>query len=335
MVSLSERFSNYKKQVQNYIYNREIKNFNKICEKENKFKDFSKHTIISGEPRGGTTWLMELLMNEKDCIIWEPLHYKYLGAYNKGFLNQVGHMPYIPENQEWAEAKEYFMKLFGGQLPYGMNVNFQYKNNPLKENRNLLIKFCRANMLLPWLNSQFPEIRPIYLIRHPLSVISSQFRHSSFNEVGTLHNLFEVRKNGIPRFSDIFDKYEDKISKIKSRESMYANWWAIQNLLPLKSQNRNWITVSYESLFLNPLNELERIAHHLNTEVSNFNTENINNPSKTTKEGSGILENRNQLSNFKRHLSSEQIKEILDIIHSYGIDCYSDELEPRYDKLGY
>lgn len=334
MVSITERIKNYKKQISNYKIDKKIKNFNEDCKKLKKYSDFSKHIIISGEPRGGTTWLMEILMNKSDCLIWEPLHHKHLKDYSENFYNQIGQIPYIPENEKWAMGEKFFNQLLNGQLPYGLPINFQY-NTKFEKSDGLLIKFCRANMLLPWINKNFPETKPIYLLRHPLSVISSQLRHSAFKDVGTIYQLFKIREAQNPAFSDIFNTHKDKINKIKSKESMYANWWAIQNLLALNTDDRNWLTVSYESLYLKPMFELERISNHLNIEMSRFSFDKITQPSYTTQPGSGILEQKNQLSNFKRHLTKDQIKEILDIIHSYGIDCYSDKLEPEYEKLEY
>ena len=86
MVGLKERLSNYKKQFDNYTIKKKILKFNNYCTKHNPFEDFSKHIIICGEPRGGTTWLMELLMNKSDCLIWEPLHFVHLNNYKKDFI---------------------------------------------------------------------------------------------------------------------------------------------------------------------------------------------------------------------------------------------------------
>jgi hypothetical protein len=244
-------------------------------------------------------------------------------------------MPYIPESQDWEPGRTFFTQLFNGELPYGLHINFTYGKHQIQNCDGLLIKFCRANLLLPWLCRQFPEIRPIHLIRHPLSVISSQFRHPAFRDVGIKHHLFEIRKNGNPVFSDIFDRHYDKISKIRSRESLFANWWAIQNSVVLKAEHKNWIAVSYESLYLNSTMELERIAAHLGVHTARFSTQNLHKPSYTANTGSEVIESKNHLSNFKRYLSKDQIKEILDIIQSYEIDCYSDALEPHYDRLGY
>ncbi len=334
MVSLSTRLNNYSKQYRIFKQNKDIDRFVKRNKVNMPFNNYSKHIFISGEPRGGTTWLMELLMQPNDCLIWEPLHLQNLQQYNPEFYKALGILPYIPENETWNDAREYFKKLFSGELPYGLEINRQYHIKNLNACNNILFKFCRANMLLPWLTKEFPEIKPIYLIRHPLSVISSQFRHSAFNSVGTIHNLFEVRTKGNPLYTDIFEKHANKINAIKSRESMFANWWAIQNSIPLNARKKNWLTVSYERLYLNPIEELDRISDYIRIR-STYNIEAIKSPSSTTKSGSGILEKKSQLANFKRHLTNSQIKEILDIIESYEITQYNDEYEPKYNLLGY
>jgi hypothetical protein len=40
-----------------------------------------------------------------------------------------------------------------------------------------------------------------------------------------------------------------------------------------------------------------------------------------------------QLSKWKRHLTSDQIDRVLGITHSFGIDWYTEDLEPDYEKL--
>lgn len=111
MVTLSERFDNYRRQFQRFLTKREIAAFNRYNQQTQRFDDLSAHIIISGEPRGGTTWLMELLQKEVHAIVWEPLLQDTLATYtNQDLVRELGLTPYIPESTKWPEA-EHFLTL--------------------------------------------------------------------------------------------------------------------------------------------------------------------------------------------------------------------------------
>lgn len=326
-------FNRIKRKIELLLFEKKIRTFNYNNRINNPFNKIENNIIISGEPRGGTTWLMELLLDDRKCIIWEPLHPVVLKKFSiNNFHNDLGHIPYIPYNEKWDEAKIFFNDLFHGFLPHGLNYNLFYGRKHFNHAESLLIKFCRANILLPWLTKEFPNIKPIYLIRHPLSVISSQLRHNAFEELGNTKNIFEIQES---KFNDIFKKHENQIKLINNRISMFANWWSIMNVIPYNHKDKNWLTIAYESLYLRPEFELKRIEDYLNINLSHISLEKINKPSSTTKKGSGIIEGTNQLSNWEKYLNHDEISQILSIVHKYGIDCYDHNNEPNYTLLGY
>jgi hypothetical protein len=333
MIPLKERFSNYKRQFDRYLVNRQIAAFNRYNRASHRFSDFSEHLIIAGEPRGGTTWLMELLKEENDAVIWEPLQIERLQQHPvSGFYRDIGLVPYVPEGTAWEPAYTFFNDLLQGHLPLGLEHNFQQGGHGLKDKDRLLFKFCRANMILPWLTSAFPGIKPIYLVRHPLAVISSQLNFPPWEKFGPTNSFFDMHQS---RFSDIFDQYSHLRNSINSRTALFANWWAIRNVLPYSHAGKRWLTVSYERLYLHPQEELDRIAAWLGETFPDEVYARVKIPSATTQPGSAILENGNQLANWRKYLSKDQVDEILGIVHAYGITAYSDSLEPDYKLLGY
>lgn len=331
---MRQRIKNYQKSWQDFNIHLKIEKFNKECAETGSLSDFSKHIIVAGEPRGGTTWLMEMLMADDQAIVWEPLHQQHLKKlYGEQFADDIGFMPYIPEHVDWPKVESFFSDLFSGHLPVGLRRTFTYDKH-LKDARRLLIKFCRANMMLPWLTDKFPNLRPVYIVRHPLAVIASQYRMKAFEGMGEIHNIFDAQKS---RYTDIFDKHADKINAINSKEAMFANWWAISNVIPLThpDNNKKWLTVSYESLFLNPQKELDRIADYIHAPLADDIATRIKKASISTQPGSGILTNGSQLGTWKNKFSQQQIDTILSIVQSYGITAFSEAEEPDYTQLGY
>src|SRR5690606_10339837 len=73
-----------------------------------------EHYMIFSDPRGGSTWLMEIVkqVTEKP-ILWEPLHINKVAELKElGF----GWRQFIPENTNWVEANEFFNQLFKGKI---------------------------------------------------------------------------------------------------------------------------------------------------------------------------------------------------------------------------
>lgn len=333
-MGLIQRFKNYQKSLENFNIHLKIERFNRECKETEALTDFSRHVIVSGEPRGGTTWMMELLMDNHQAIVWEPLHQNGLKKlYGDDFAEDIGFMPYIPENEEWEEAEQFFSELFSGYLPIGLRRTFTYDKS-LKNVDRLLIKFCRANMILPWLTKKFPNIRPIYIVRHPLAVIASQYKMKAFEGMGESTNIFDAQES---RYSALFDKHADKINAINSKEAMFANWWAISNVIPLTHprNNKSWLTVSYEKLFLDPVGELKRIENYIEAPLPEGVITRVKKASISTQPGSGILSNGSQLGTWKNLLTQQQIDTILSIVKSYGITAFSESEEPDYAQLGY
>ncbi len=300
--------------------------------------DVDRHLVISGVPRGGTTWLAELLLPvPRTALVWEPLHPHHVREYPvAGFHHDLGRIPYVPEDADWEPGRAFFDDLFRGRFLPASAVNNWVRTTIPRPGRKhrWVYKMCRANLLLPWLVGTYP-LHPIYLVRHPLAVISSQFRHEAFDDMGTIHNLFELQRSA---HSDVFERYDHLIGAIDSRESMFANWWAITNVVPLTHPANNvaWLTVSYERLLSQPHRELDRIAQRLDVEFPPATRRRVRAASAVADPGiAGTVDAGRQLAAWRARLTAKQVAIIMEVVHSYGIDAYSLDAEPDYRRLGY
>lgn len=332
MVSFSERLSNYKKGFIIAKLKRQAKKNEFLNIKYNRFNT-TDPIIICGQPRGGTTWLAEVMSeNKKTGIIWEPLHPVVMSKYEKSsrFINELGHFPYIPEDIKNEDLKLLFEDVFTARfLPFEY-VRWPEKINGTNMNKDhWIVKFCRANRMLPWITKHLEIRLPIYLLRHPCAVVSSQMRHEAFKNMGSEYNS----ENGI--YQDLFSQHEDILKTVKTPIGKLAAWWAMDNVLPLKhpENNKKWITVTYEELISRPETSFKHLYDRLDLPMPTNLISNLNRPSSTTKPGAMVLEGGNQLEGWKNKLTRLEIKEILDIVHAFGIDIYNDNLEPDYSKI--
>src|SRR5690606_10560197 len=173
--------------------------------------DPNKARIICGDPRGGTTWLAQLLNQlPGSALIWEPLA---VSEVKEVHALKFQWRQFIPESDSWPEAKELMECILSGRLlsPY---LCQQTTPQQLRDATHLLIKFCRANQLLPWLTKEFNfEAPPVYLVRHPCAVVASQMKQGDWRNVSPSFTMPEGRYTSFYADHEQFLKTIDTIEK--------------------------------------------------------------------------------------------------------------------------
>ncbi|SKA48607.1 Sulfotransferase family protein [Chitinophaga eiseniae] len=290
---------------------------------------------IFSEPRGGSTWMASLLTRlPQSVLVFEPMF--LIPAYREIKPVQFVFNQYIPEEAAWPEATEYFRKLYHQEIDSFSSLRLYYSNKSLRDIRNsryFIYKDVNSNMLLPWLTRQF-DINPIYLLRHPCAVISSQLKYRHWDYIQQdLRAYFPDPKD---RHQELFEQYKDVIGKISKPEERLAAEWALHNVVPLKhpENNRRWITVSYEKLYNEPETELENIFSRLGVDMPAEIYSAIRKPSFTTINSSkSLIEQGGQLAAWKQSLTTAQVRNILQIVREFGIDIYDESPEPDYSRI--
>jgi hypothetical protein len=272
--------------------------------------------IITGDPRGGTTWLSEIIQTLPNTpIIWEPL---WLGK-EKTF-REIGfsYRQYIPEEEFFLEAHQAFSRLFSGKILNNFLCQFTSPKE-IQNADNLLFKFVRANQLLPWLTNQFNfHHPPLYIVRHPCAVVASQIKQGGWEHVKP---KFEIPKGP---YKEFYLEHEDFISGIDTIEKRMTFVWALTNSVPLEHSGNNirWVTITYEDLLLEPEHELNRIEKRWGVQFPDAVKNIIQKPSKTTVEGSPILAKK-QLEFWKDSLTTRQIDDVFLVLDYFKVKLYS------------
>lgn len=283
------------------------------------FKNFNPadQFVIFSDPRGGSTWLTEMIHTiPSTAIIWEPLHIHEVKVVNKlGF----GWRQYIPEEQKWPEASKVINKILSGRL-----INeWTMLNTTIKDYyqaKQLIIKICRGNMLLPWITNQinftFP---PIYLVRHPFAVVVSQLKQGGWN--------YQFQKFDIPDipFNDVYKEHEIFLNSLKTNEEILTAYWCLTNQIPLNHErnNQKWVTLYYEELITNPLREIMRIFERWHMDIPQ-RIELVFRKKSSTSLGSSRVDSPDiQLSRWKNELNPKQIKKMSGVLDYFNIKMYN------------
>ena len=296
--------------------------------------DREKLIVLCGVPRGGTTWLFEVLLNTVPgtCGIWEPLDLRSSSL--PGQLN-FSWRQHIDTDTRWPQAEDFFGHLFTGTY---LNVSlihhygfFEFlKENVLSD--TYLIKFCRANRLLMWMIRRFEIKNSILLIRHPCAVVASQLFHRGWNHV------LEDKTAEHPIVSSDYLQQHGWIHSIvkeaRTPEEKLAVTWCLDYYIPLAQLRPHpWLLVSYERLVTDGHIEMQRIFDMIGCDPPDNLTRHLARPSKTTMQDSNVYQHTNPLATWKRRLSKDQQERILTIVSEFGLDFYTDSLEPDYGRL--
>lgn len=280
--------------------------------------------LLFASPRGGSTWLEEMIAKVPGvATLWEPLDIERNPVAGRtGFWWRQ----HIPEDADWPEAHAMFEDLFAGRTlsPYLARATTLQQ---LKTADRLLVKFVRGNLLLPYIVKQFSVPPPVLLVRHPCAVVASM---KSFG-------LWTMRDQVVApphRYDHVYRKLNEMIGPVRSEAAYMAKIWCINNAWILKHHGtgNQWQLVTYEDLVLNTRTTLNSILQKWGMEPSTESDSVLNRPSKTTHLSSPVHDPMEQLTAWKRLLSKEEIRDILDVMDRCEVNFYNEDVLPQYQK---
>jgi sulfotransferase family protein len=301
--------------------------------------------FLAGPPRSGTTWLMNILETIPEYkTIFEPLNKKYYPENLTLWKNQ----PYLYFDVQNEVIKNQLNQLFLGtkasKIPYHDSYSPLDYISRLKK-KKLIIKSIEGCRLVPWLSNAFNFREMFIIIRHPCATIRSQVE----NKIGWFFtpdykediNVLKLKLlEDIENISELDNKefLFNKIKKINSIKEIIAVSWCLDVYLPIKYFNKkSWNIISYEQLFLNPMEKVEKIFSILDEKPNEKVYEKIN---KVTRTGQ-FIQSKNkfdpkiQLSKWKEKLNENDISKIMTIVQDwFGLDLYNDFF-PSEESLRY
>lgn len=298
-------------------------------ENEHKQNISAKETFcIFSNPRGGSTWLGEILSEIPDSVFCnEPLF--RLQEFSE--LNFTWHQP-IPAGDDWPEAKAVFKKLLNREI-LRYNVYHTHGLLDIPNAKAHIFKFCHGNMLLEWFTEHF-DVNPILLVRHPCAVVASQLKHHGWEHLKSGKEATYY----IPDFrhNETYFLYEDVLKTVKTVEENLAATWCLTMVDSLKNKANDvkWITLAYENLYTNFEYEMDRVFGRLGIEIPSAVYERNRKISVSTLQYSkDYLLSGKQLSSWKDHLSLKQQQNIMGIVQAFGIDHYTLDPAPDLSKM--
>jgi hypothetical protein len=338
-----------------------VHRLDKIIFRSKKF-NIKDTILISGTPRSGTTWLMEIFEVIPGYIsLFEPLNPIYFPESIKVGLQS---RKYLPPDVDWPEGEEYLRKIFTGCIQ--SDTSWLEKGDYTKKNFNslvhgymdqlkpenlfhqllgekLIVKSVRLNRLFPWIAARFQLRSMIFIIRHPCAVVASRFKPGARLPTDISRYVrvsFPTQVDILNEASEIKGLDEgllDRLKSIKTQEELLAASWCLENYVPLSHPKPYpWIVVSYEKLVKDGEKEINRIFNEIGEKhIPSSAFKHLRIPSVVThkSEYKIVTKADEQLSKWKKSLSKKQIENILSIVSDFGFDFYTEDLEPEYRKI--
>ncbi|CAD5243168.1 sulfotransferase [Thermococcus camini] len=286
--------------------------------------------VISGTPRSGSTWLMELLESLPEYkSVFEPFHPSWYPEFRK---LGIPYDPYVPTSEDYPKLRAYLEKVFtgrvGAQFPHRQYLRLGTITRRFKASK-LIVKFVRANTMLPWIANTFNLRATYFIIRHPCATIASQIATGYYSRITPEQLANEVRK------VEGLEELAGRVADLNTEIGRLAAVWAFENYVSLASKEKAWYTVVYERLVSEPEEELPALFAHVGEEVPGAAWERVGRPSMVTRRSYGkeYIGTPKQLLKWREKLSERQVKEILEVASWFGLDFYTTEPEPDYDAL--
>ena len=221
-----------------------------------------KPVIVNGMFRSGTTLLWRILAADNAFVIYfcEPLHPE--------LPNQIETFDHYRFYRQVPEAMERWSPDFHSKRLRLSKVDSYpelqaYLSHLIR--KGSLIKFCRMNLRLPWLQEIFSDTYVINIIRDPRAVCYSYLRNNQ--KPIDQHDLDWTGWYGVEYFSlysqiDSYNPYLNTLDQEPPYVKIMALWKinVEQSMKDLEESGlKNWINVIYEDFISNPESSIKKI----------------------------------------------------------------------------
>ena len=279
------------------------------------------YMIASG--RSGTTWISEVINyrnNFRDIL--EPFR-----SDRAVFCEGLPKHPYFSSTKDNTYAKKVYRKIMTGRVldKWIDRLNTKWFT------RKLLIKSICGHFITDWLIDEYPEMKTIYLMRHPFAVAHSKFKITGQWDP-TLMPYIEHEE----LIDTYFPAQKEFIKQAHTPFESFIIGWCIENYVGLKQiEGKNVHLITYEDFCLEPEKEVKDLFEFINEDFTDKALEQLKVPSRTTYlKNSDIKTGSSLIDGWQRKLSEEEIKSGLKILKMFGMDkIYNESLTPTLEAV--
>lgn len=198
----------------------------------------ARTVFLAGSGRSGTTWVQELIDRHHDHrVMFEP--------FTPRRVPQVAHFHELQYLRCDDPAPAYFEPVDAILRGRVRNRWIDHRNH-VRIARKRLVKDIRSNLLLCWLKHRRPTLQIIWLIRHPVAVVTSSLRMGWDDHLDDLLAQPQL-------LADHMQDHHDFLRDLRDDVGRRAAQWAIEHIVPLRQLVPDDVhLVFYEDLVRRP-----------------------------------------------------------------------------------
>ena len=246
--------------------------------------------IIGGFGRSGTTWLSDIISKcLGGIILFEPFH--------PGVFTSSEEFTYS-EEIDVKSIRSHLKSLYNSS-PSNPWILRNHLNSPLENHSASFIRYVwsnskvlgyktiRGNHSIDRLSKIQESSRVVYIYRHPLAVLASINKRARFwDEFGWQRHkelFFEKALSGAVIRKERWTELRSLLNHLATKNEIIVAMWAVSFAISIeKVQKIEGYFVSYESLYLNPYEEVKMLTKYLNVENDSLHPSYFFTPSMTS-----------------------------------------------------
>ncbi|MCB2198757.1 sulfotransferase [bacterium] len=266
-----------------------------------------KTIILAGTGRSGTTIAADVINAAgRFRFLFEPLF-----AERVPLFSDLRAREYLGPERERPDLNELFDRLLEGDVS-----NEWTDRHPIPESpQGLFIKMVRANLLLGWLHRQYPELKLILMLRHPLAVSESRLRMKWPVTLGTYTGQKVLRERYL-------EPYEEVLAGCGNLLEKHVAAWCIETLIPLAEVPVEACRpLVYEQLVEQSGLTLLDLGAYLGESFGEIELARLDRPSETSMASSAnaIRAGKKVTKRWMTAFSPELIDRSFEIVESFGL----------------
>lgn len=284
--------------------------------------DLRQTLVVAGGTRSGSTWLAELVGTiPSSAVLFEPLHVANVPeAAAAGFTWRT----FVRPGEEWPEGEAFLERVLQGKIINWQTTSHMGLRSAIHP-KTWVVKFVHANLLLGWMLDKFPIRPPALIIRHPCATVVSRSQQAWKPP---------CHPPCIPKFLETYPQFTNVLEELTDVVEFRAALWCIDYFAPLAlPRPYPFHIVAYEQLVRDGRRELSRLFNRWEIELPAQARERLTVCSQTTQKHSHLHGGEDPLGGWRERLPPDQIAKVLRVVEAFGLDFYTDALEPDYDRL--
>jgi hypothetical protein len=278
---------------------------------------------IAGGARSGTTWLAEFLNYRNEYrFIQEPLSPPPIGA---PAFRHLARGQYLRPDDLRPEYREPVTALVNGRMRH--QIIDRFNRRPVSRRR--LIKDIYANLLLKWLQSNFPGMPIVFLIRHPMAVITSRLAKAHRDPYGFDPDLRRFLTQD-ELMEDFLAPFHTAVADASTALDRHAFAWCIENYVPLRMlSSGEFHAVCYENLLTKAGEEIPRLGTFIGHDFAPVVFRRMARHS-LTEPHIALRPGADPVTDWTHRWSRDDVRSVVRILSLFGLDLiYNDNPMPR------